>query len=403
MAAEHRPLGQGHMTDGIAVAANVGGAATATPAVAPLDTTAGPSSPQGVSGPLHGVARSSMATPASTGSRTITRTEIINRATRWVNAKVPYSMSKYWSDGYRQDCSGFISMAWGLGTNQWTGSLANFGVRISKNELQPGDMLLFHNPADPGKGSHVTIFGGWADNTRQRYIAYEQAPPKTRKQVTPYAYWNNSNRYIPYRYKGVRDGGGSVPTKPDPTGGTAFPGASAFGTGANNKHVTKLGQMLVERGGSRYYRTGPGPRWSDADRAATKAFQQAQGWTGSAADGIPGPMTWEYLVKGKGRNIAGTGGGSIPGNPPVTPGTPPSAQTFPGAAHFRPGQSNPHIELLGKQLTRKGFGKYYTQGPGPRWSESDRRNVEAFQRAQGWRGSAADGYPGPETWRRLFS
>ena len=39
----------------------------------------------------------------------------------------------------------------------------------------------------------------------------------------------------------------------------------------------------------------------------------------------------------------------------------------------------------------------------PRWSEADRRNVEAFQRAQGWRGGAADGLPGPETWRRLFA
>ncbi|MFD9563664.1 peptidoglycan-binding protein [Streptomyces sp. NPDC059994] len=57
---------------------------------------------------------------------------------------------------------------------------------------------------------------------------------------------------------------------------------------------------------------------------------------------------------------------------------------------------------LGRQLLRKGFGRYYTSGPGPRWSEADRRNVEAFQRAQGWRGGAADGYPGPETWRRLF-
>lgn len=52
---------------------------------------------------------------------------------------------------------------------------------------------------------------------------------------------------------------------------------------------------------------------------------------------------------------------------------------------------------------KKGFGKHYTKGPGPRWGEGDRRAVEAFQRSQGWRGGAADGYPGPETWRRLFS
>ncbi len=43
---------------------------------------------------------------------------------------------------------------------------------------------------------------------------------------------------------------------------------------------------------------------------------------------------------------------------------------------------------------KKGYGKHYVSGPDPRWTEADRRNVEAFQRAQGWRGSAADGYPG---------
>ena len=51
----------------------------------------------------------------------------------------------------------------------------------------------------------------------------------------------------------------------------------------------------------------------------------------------------------------------------------------------------------------KGFGRHDPLGPGPRWGEEDRRNVADFQRAQGWRGRAADGVPGPETWRRLFA
>ncbi|WP_138907859.1 peptidoglycan-binding protein, partial [Streptomyces chryseus] len=79
------------------------------------------------------------------------------------------------------------------------------------------------------------------------------------------------------------------------------------------------------------------------------------------------------------------------------------ATVFPGREHFRPGRSNEYVEMLGRQLVRKGYGKHYTSGPGPRWTEADRRNVEAFQRAQGWRGAAADGYPGPQTWRRLFA
>ncbi|MCF3125674.1 peptidoglycan-binding protein, partial [Streptomyces arenae] len=332
----------------------------------------------------------------------LTRAQILARAQTWVDARVSYSMGAYYQ-GYRKDCSGFVSMVWGLGSNQWTGSLAAYGVRISKSQLRPGDMLLFHNPANPGAGSHVTIFGGWADASKTRYVAYEQTRPHTLKRTTPYAYWNHSGGYVPYRYKYLADGGGSG----GGTGGTggssgsgaAFPGASAFGPGASGGHVTKLGRMLSERGGGRFYSVGPGPRWSDADRRATQAFQRAQGWRGAEADGIPGPATWRYLVEGKGRDIGGgSGSGTGSGG---SGGSGHTSTAFPGKQHFRPGQSNAHITKLGRQLVKKGYGRHYAQGPGPRWSEADRRNVEAFQRAQGWRGAEADGYPGPETWRRL--
>ncbi|MCK8676601.1 peptidoglycan-binding protein [Streptomyces lichenis] len=338
------------------------------------------SAPQGNAGPLHG---RPLVDPVL---RPTTRAQIMERAERWVVAKVPYSMEKFWSDGYRQDCSGYVSMAWNLAGNEWTGSLAAFGTRIERSELQPGDILLFHNAADPNAGSHATIFGGWVDAERTTYTAYEQARPQTRKQATPMAYWNNSAAYVAYRYKGL-----TTTTGGSPGVSARWPGAAAFGPGANNAHVTRLGRLLTERGGKRYYRSGPGPRWSDADRQATRAFQRAQGWKGQEADGLPGPHTWRLLVTGKGRDIAATG----------TPGA--SASPFPGRAHFRPGQSNAHVEKLGRQLVKRGFGRHYRSGPGPRWTEADRRNVEAFQRAQGWRGAAANGYPGPETWRRLFA
>ncbi|MFJ2771170.1 peptidoglycan-binding protein [Streptomyces sp. NPDC087300] len=359
--------------------------ALAQPAFATQDTT---HPGQGAPGPLF--AQTAAARTASTPLR-LTRSQILARAQTWVDARVPYSMGAFYQ-GYRKDCSGFVSMAWGLGSNQWTGSLAAYGVRITKSQLKPGDMLLFHNPSNPGAGSHVTIFGGWADASKTRYVAYEQTRPHTLKRTTPYAYWNHSGGYVPYRYKYVVEGGGSGGGTGG-SSGTAFPGAASFGPGAVNGHVTELGRMLAKRGGGRFYQEGPGPRWSEADRRATRAFQEAQGWRGAEADGIPGPATWRYLVQGKGKNIGGGTGGSGGGS---------ATTTFPGKQHFRPGQSNAHITKLGKQLVKKGYGKHYTQGPGPRWSEADRRNVEAFQRAQGWRGTEADGYPGPETWRRLF-
>ncbi|BBC33485.1 hypothetical protein SGFS_047790 [Streptomyces graminofaciens] len=430
----------GHPAGRVALAAvTAAGAALAVghavPAVAathgparpgPVPADDGPGTPQGGKAPLHGPAgRSTEGEKLSPATKTppITRAEIIRRARTWIAAEVPYSMTSYWWDGYRQDCSGFVSMAWNLPGNEWTGSLGNFAERISKEWLQPGDILLFHNPDDPQKGSHVVIFGGWTDYTHTGYIAYEATPPYARRQATPYAYWNNSSRYEAYRYKGLvgegagaPDGDGTgTPASWDGTAGSSgsegpqgarYPGAAYFGPGANNRYVTLLGQLLVERGGARFYANGPGPRWSDADRRATHAFQRAQGWSGRDADGYPGPLTWTYLVTGKGRDIAPPAG--YPGPPGMAdrlaaPPGPQEVPAYPGRAMFRPGADNAHVVRLGQQLLKKGFGKHYTSGPGSRWGEEDRRNVEAFQRAQGWRGNAADGSPGPETWRRLFS
>ncbi|MFI8363995.1 peptidoglycan-binding protein [Streptomyces sp. NPDC085612] len=392
-----------------AVAVEAVGAADSVDTPAPASVAQDdPGSPQGGRTPLHGPKAGPAGNPGAPARpgvvKRIDRTTIINRAKLWLDAKVPYSMSDYWTDGYRQDCSGYVSMAWNLGSNEWTGSLDKFATKITKEELLPGDMLLFHNPADPTNGSHVVIFGGWVDATRTHYVAYEQTRPTTRKLATPYGYWANSAKYLPYRFNGVTGGvvpeapgSGAEPPAPGPKPGdaTVFPGAAKFAPGATNDSVAQLGRMLIERGAYRFYPKGVADRtWSDHDKLATQAFQRAQGWTGADADGVPGAHTWRLLVERKGKNI-----------PPLVAGAPGpgGVRAYPGAAVFRPGSSHPAVEALGRQLVKKGFGKHYATGPGPRWGEADRRNVEAFQRAQGWRGAAADGYPGPETWRRLFA
>ncbi|MFC9928682.1 peptidoglycan-binding protein [Streptomyces sp. NPDC127190] len=350
-----------------------------------------PATPQGHKAPLHGPG-GRPAGPAAVRIPATTRAEIINRAKIWVAAQVPYSMEDYWPDGYRQDCSGFVSMAWGLTGNEWTGSLDQYGVRITKDELQPGDILLRHNPADPERGSHVVIFGGWTDYTRTSYTVYEQTPPRTRRQVTPYPYWSHADAYVPYRYKGLTPGAAGARPVVAATQ-TAFPGAASFGPGASNEYVTLLGRLLTARGGAGYYPQGPGPVWGEADRRATQAFQLAQGWSGADADGLPGPRTWDLLVTGQGKDIAPGAAG------PASHGVP----GYPGRNLFLSGAENDHIPRLGRRLVEKGFGSFFPGGPGRRWDDTYRRAVEAFQRSQGWRGGAADGYPGPETWRRLFA
>ncbi|MEV6791593.1 peptidoglycan-binding protein [Streptomyces sp. NPDC051320] len=316
------PKGRGHLRARrarqalvLATAAGMvlGGGAVAAAEPAP-PTPAGASAPpsaaaeapdatqQTADGPQPDPTRSPPAEQATTQKTPLslpatTRSAIISRAERWVSARVPYSTSKHWSDGYRQDCSGYVSMAWGLKQNEWTGSLAPYGVRISKSDLRPGDILLFHNPANPKKGSHVTLFGGWTTSAHTYYKAYEQTPPYTRARSTPYAYWSNSSRYVAYRYRGLITGAGGSASS------TAYPGKKYFGKGKKNAHVARLGKKLVARGGGRFFATGPGPSWSEGDRRATRAFQRAQGWSGANADGLPGPTTWKLLVTGKGKNI----------------------------------------------------------------------------------------------------
>jgi hypothetical protein len=285
-------------------------------------------------------------------------------------------------------------MAWGLEENAWTGNLADYGVPIGKNDLKPGDILLFHNAADPVRGSHVVIFEKWADSSRARYIGYEQTQPGTKHRSIPYAYFTYASDYQPYRYKNLTEGGGSGGGDTTPGAG-AFPGAQYFGPGRSNAYITQLGQALVAKGYGRYYTEGPGPTWGSADQQATAAFQRAQGWSGADADGIPGRETWTRLMAGltPGGGRGGTGNSDSPA---------PGSTAFPGAQYFGPGRSNAYITQLGQALVRKGFGRYYTVGPGPTWSSADQQATAAFQRAQGWSGADADGIPGKDTWALLM-
>ncbi len=248
---------------------------------------------QGVPGPLFGSdGRTGPALPPGT-IPAITRTDIVKRAAAWVSQKVPYSVSSYWSDGYRQDCSGYVSMAWKLTGNEWTGSLAQYADKITKAELQPGDILLFHNASDPYNGSHVVIFGGWANTARTQYVAYEQTPPHTRKMTTPYAYWNNSARYVPYRYKGVTDGAaGAAPEPAVPASPTLPPAPSV----ADSPPVTEGADAVEPGGGAPAPAVQDGPRGTDAGEGAAGVAPTGRGTT---ADGAPGP--------------SGTRSGEVPG------------------------------------------------------------------------------------------
>lgn len=120
---------------------------------------------------------------------------ITDDAATWLNPPVPYSQSSYYN-GYRQDCSGYVSMAWQLGTSATTWTIPNYSYQIDKSELQPGDVLL-------NIDEHVLLFAGWADDAQSQYWAYEQTPPQTIYHVVQYPYWPGYGTYLPYRLNGM--------------------------------------------------------------------------------------------------------------------------------------------------------------------------------------------------------
>ncbi|MFI7299207.1 peptidoglycan-binding protein [Streptomyces sp. NPDC050121] len=89
--------------------------------------------------------------------------------------------------------------------------------------------------------------------------------------------------------------------------------------------------------------------------------------------------------------------------PTTGPAKPPAPryEPFPGTAFFRAGHRSPLVTALGRRLVELGFGKHYTSGPGPEWTEADRLNVADFQRSRPELAGDADGIPGPRTWAAL--
>ncbi|MGW0660176.1 hypothetical protein [Streptodolium elevatio] len=127
----------------------------------------------------------------------VQRSEILRRAKRWADLGLDYSMARTF-EGHRMDCSGLVSMAWGLpAPGLTTDTLPQVSHRIDKDELLPGDILV--NTA-PGAAGHTLIFAGWADAAHTRYFAYEESGGKGAHFGTvPYPYWPGHGTFQPYR------------------------------------------------------------------------------------------------------------------------------------------------------------------------------------------------------------
>jgi len=126
------------------------------------------------------------------------RKGILDRALDRAEHKLGYSQSSV-TNGYRVDCSGLVSAAWGLkgpGLNTWGLMEPSVSHQIGKSDLKPGDAMI--------SGEHTVIFGGWADAAHTRYVAIEDSGSQgCVSHVIPYPYYPGSGPYHPYRRNGV--------------------------------------------------------------------------------------------------------------------------------------------------------------------------------------------------------
>ncbi|MFJ8623689.1 ricin-type beta-trefoil lectin domain protein [Kitasatospora sp. NPDC093550] len=150
----------------------------------------------------------------------VTRDQVIARARHWVEQRVGYSQTQWWSDSatggpYRQDCSGFVSMAWQLADSRDTSGLLSVADRITWEQLQPGDAL-----DTPDGGGHVILFAGWTDKAKGVFRYYSEsggsrpASLATVNRGADQIARHPTATYVPLRYRKITDAPAPPPPAP---------------------------------------------------------------------------------------------------------------------------------------------------------------------------------------------
>ncbi|WP_424922508.1 peptidoglycan-binding protein [Streptomyces sp. wa53] len=150
----------------------------------------------------------------------------------------------------------------------------------------------------------------------------------------------------------------------------------------------------------------------DAIERVSAALCRAHGWSARSVIGHlewsdrkvdPRGFTMPSLRERVATRLSGPADGPASGGSAGKPGggtSAPRYQPFPGASFFSGRTSSPVITAMGRRLVAEGCSSY-TVGPGPRWSDADRRSYAAWQRKLGFRGGDADGVPGRTSWNAL--
>lgn len=203
------------------------------------------------------------------------RATVIKRAQTWTRTGVPYSQTG-WLRSYRTDCSGFVSMAWGLDRSYVTWSLPEIARPIAKQDLQPGDIIL-------NTSRHVVLFGGWANGAHTAYRVYEEVGGPWHRAITrvvSYPYDSpTASDYKPYRFVGGHNLNAPGNTLPAPlmstnAGSGQVVDPSAYATRAN-QHTLKVAAQRQARILRQTRLQAKAKRLAETQAAAKKASDEA--------------------------------------------------------------------------------------------------------------------------------
>ncbi|KAF9887264.1 peptidoglycan recognition protein 1 [Aspergillus nanangensis] len=218
----------------------------------------------------------------------------------------------------------------------------------------------------------------WTDVDQASYKCWQQKLGYTGADADG---WPGQSSWDQLKVPLTEDGDGSSSGGSGGGGLTPFPGADFFQAEPRSDIITAMGKRLVAEGCGKYS-VGPGPQWTDADRASYRCWQGKLGYTGADADGWPGQTSWDQLKV------------------PATEDGDGSSEPFPGASWFQGSPNSPIITAMGRRLVAEGCGKY-SVGPGPQWSDADRESYKCWQVKLGYTGADADGWPGATSWDQL--
>lgn len=122
--------------------------------------------------------------------------------------------------------------------------------------------------------------------------------------------------------------------------------------------------------------------------------------------GDPGNINIKKIIDYAKAWVKAQTGTSTGGTTPTKPNAP-KFKPYPGVAFFMNGKepafgkSSVVFTNMGKQLVKKGFGRYYKEGPGPKLGRADVNAYESFMRSLGLTDKDAEWPPGPWSWGKL--